>query len=436
MPNKTASTAAAKPASTQAAAKSTSAKAPATHRSPLRLSATWFTHANTDAEETSGGAKVTTASASTATDTEGTMTGDPVQAGFLLKVGLGAPGTPGYKTAESLMDTAGTTLWAVDSAVTNPHDASLTHVMPYGDGSQARLRLAPNTTVSLIEGAQNTPVTITANHLVGFGSLFKKIGGKLTAQPAEVRGGVIGFIRKGSAGLVNKLKKSGATLTLGETDDTTVIPSIFEAVRNTFGNGIVTFNFTPYAHRDKATVVFGGFPTGLTEADFTWVDVALSVMDGKPGAKDTLEFMNHWTFKCGMKYGNVLLEQSCDVMLDSGSPCIELPGPVFNSYQTEVKKNCPSMKTFSSKLSGTFLIKKSEAANLQPFKLHLGNNDFEISGDAQIWPVALHAGVAIPDGWVLLRVKKLKAIHTMALVGLPSCTFLSFVINPCPTDID
>lgn len=405
-------------------ASTAAAKAPAAakkHRAPLSLSATWFTHANKDVEETSGGAKVTTASAA---DTEGTMTGDPVQAGFLIRVGLKVPGG-NMTTVECLMDTAGTTLWAVEGTTTNAHDAKLTHVMPYGDSTQARLHLVPGTEVSLIEGPNNTAVTISSAHLVGLGNLFKTVGGRLVARPDEIRGGVIGFIRKGSTGIINHLKKVGTNLNRGDVDTTTRIPSIFEAVRTTFGNGIITFHFTPYAFKDKATVTFGGYPNGLTANDFTWINVEQSVMDGKSaGGANTLMYENHWTFKCGMKLGNAVIAQSCDVLLDSGSPCIELPGTVFKEYEKEVKKSCPSMKTFSSKLSGTFTILKNEAAMLPSLKLHIGNQDFEIKGDAQIWPVALNAGVAIPADRVLLRVKKLPAHHTMALVGLPSCMFL------------
>ena len=104
--------------------------------------------------------------------------------------------------------------------------------------------------------------------------------------------------------------------------------------------------------------------------------------------------------------------------------------PVFDEYEKEVKKTSPSMKTFNSTLSGTFTILKSEVANLQPLKLHIDNKDFDIIGDAQIWPIVLNAGVAIPADRVLLRVKKLPAHHTMAFVGLPSCMFLVPFIKP------
>lgn len=357
------------------------------------------------------------------------MTGDPIQAGFLLKVGLGTQISPSFEVAEVLMDTAGTTFWAVVRSITNPHDTGLTDVMPYGDGSQARLGLHPNATLSLM--VRSTPVTLNTSHLIGKGNLFKlKSGRGLSAQPDEVKGGVIGFFRKSSSGVMNKLKKSGANLVKGDVDEGTVVPSpsIFDADRNTFGNGMITFHFTPYTYKDKATITFGGLHQGTVRNDYTWINVEQSVLDGKPNASTSLVYSNHWTFKCGMKYGNVLLNQSLDVILDSGCPCIELPVPVFNIYQTEVKKNCPSVKSFSNKLSGTLTILKSEVANLQLLKLHIGNRDFENIGDAQIWPVALK----VSEDRVLLRVKKLPAKHTMALVGLPSCIFSSpFVVCLC-----
>ena len=148
-----------------------------------------------------------------------------------------------------------------------------------------------------------------------------------------------------------------------------VIPSIFDAVRTTFGEGIITFKLTPHAFKDKATVTFGGFPSGTAKTDYTWIDVEKSVKDGA----DT--YGNHWAFKVGIKYGTANLHQSCDVLLDSGCTCIELPTALFKEYKAQVEKDCPSVEK-SADLADALTILKTEVAKLKPFKLHMGNRDF------------------------------------------------------------
>lgn len=386
------------------------------HRSPLSLPASWHTHVNTTSVGSSG-AKVATPTVAV-DDTEGSITGNPVQAGFTLKIRVQESGATTHKDVDVLMDTAGSTLWIVDTAKVNVHDTTFTHLIAYGDGTQARMSMLQNATISLIDGAST--VALSSSYLLGKGNLFKKIKSKFTAQPQEVKDGVIGFFRNASANMVFKLGQPSSTQvrSKGPIDSQMVIPSIFDAVRTTFGNGIITFKLTPHAFRDKATVTFGGFPQGTADTDFTWTDVEMSVKDGP----DT--YGNHWTFKAGIKYGAANLSQSCDVLLDSGCTCIELPPALFKEYKAQVEKDCPSVEA-SAALADALTILQTEAVNLKSLKLHIGNKDFDISGDAQIWPVALNADVSVPADRVLLRVQGMpaKSKRTMAIMGLPSCMF-------------
>ncbi|RPD60618.1 acid protease [Lentinus tigrinus ALCF2SS1-7] len=304
---------------------------------------------------------------------------------YVVTVQVGKP----PRSFQLLVDTGSSNTW-VGASVSNPYTPSLSSrptgelaAVLYGSGFYVGVEF--NETVTLAEGLSLSDQSISASIFSnGFNNGPNGVGDLLSGE-SESQGRIDGILGVGPQ-----------DLTCGSffPDRTKCVPTVTDTAyaSGLLSNYMISFSFRPSATLDTidnkhGELTFGGVDVTKYKGKLDFVPLTKTHPAGYYVGVDQ-----------DIVYGDArdnVLNQTAGI-LDTGTTLILIATDAFKRYQ-DLTGGVPDDNV------GLLRITKEQYGNLKSLYFHIGNIDYELTANAQIWPRALNAAIGgTPEGIYLI----------------------------------
>ncbi|KAF9262866.1 acid protease [Marasmius fiardii PR-910] len=268
---------------------------------------------------------------------------------YVMSVGIGDPATP-YKL---LIDTGSSNTWIGAHQEYKPTRTSQTQRnavnVTYGSGSFVGTEYTDNVTLSPNMVIRNQSIGV-AQHAEGFEN--DRIDGILGIGPVD--------------------------LTRGTVDNMVDVPTITNNMR---GQGII--------ETESIGIYYAPTPadsTGLANGELTFggVDEKKITTPVKyvPVTK-TFPASRYWGINQTIKYDGNAIMNHCAGIVDTGTTLIMLATDTFEKYRKATGATMDSN-------TGLLCVTAEQFKNMKNLEFHIGENTYELTPNAQIWPRAMN----------------------------------------------
>lgn len=197
-------------------------------------------------------------------------------------------------------------------------------------------------------------------------------------------------------------------LTHGTVSSTDVVPTVVHNLYNqgTIRSTVLGIYYIPISASSSGTLTFGGYDQAVMTSPVHYVPITKTLPAGR-----------YWGINQSITYGSTTVLSQTAGIVDTGTTLILIATDAFQTY-TSMTGAKPDNST------GLLVITTAQYAKLLPLQFHIGNETYELSPNAQIWPRSLNHVIGGHSEYIYLIVADIGTTSMSGLDFINGYTFL------------
>lgn len=222
-------------------------------------------------------------------------------------------------------------------------------------------------------------------------------------------------------------------LTHGTVSSTDVVPTVVHNLYNqgTIRSTVLGIYYIPISASSSGTLTFGGYDQAVMTSPVHYVPITKTLPAGR-----------YWGINQSITYGSTTVLSQTAGIVDTGTTLILIAtGKVLSHCHCKRRKNSQfisrcrhqidAFQTYTSMTgakpdnsTGLLVITTAQYAKLLPLQFHIGNETYELSPNAQIWPRSLNHVIGGHSEYIYLIVADIGTTSMSGLDFINGYTFL------------